>query len=196
MLSLISASASDFGILFDYLPSHIPGRFKKFYNIMAGVSLGGHVAWRVSKSVGANKIHGIVPIIASPNLTGLMLSRLGVDASILKLTYRDLYTLPYRELATVLTEEQQRRWPESLSKIVQETDRAIEEDFPKDIPMLIQNGELDLLVPSEFATQWAQHTNPDPCKKIECFVQKNTGHTCTKEMVTNTADWLVRLFMI
>ncbi|KAJ5465338.1 alpha beta hydrolase family domain protein [Penicillium daleae] len=39
MLSLISASASDFGILFDYFPSYIPGRFKKFYNIAAGVSL-------------------------------------------------------------------------------------------------------------------------------------------------------------
>ncbi|KAL2824346.1 Alpha/Beta hydrolase protein [Aspergillus cavernicola] len=192
MLSIVSASAHDFQLLIDYLPAYLPVHFSKFYNIIAGVSLGGHTAWRIAQSLGATKVHGIAPIVGSPNLTGLMVNRLGVDPAALNSVTQDLYSFAYKDLAAILNEEQKRRWPESLSNVIQAADRAIAEDFPRDIAILAQNGGLDPLVPNDFTARWMQHY--EGRDKTDYFVQQNTGHTFTKEMVANIAGWLVGLF--
>ncbi|KAL4861142.1 hypothetical protein BDV12DRAFT_204317 [Aspergillus spectabilis] len=121
-----------------------------------------------------------------------MVSRLGAEPAGFISQTQDLYSFSYKDLAAILTEEQKRRWPESLSNVIQAADRAIAEDFPRDVAILVQNGGADTLVPNRYTAQWMQHVKRRD--KTEYFVQQNTGHTCTKEMVANVGHWLVRLF--
>ena len=45
-MSLIDGSALDFKSVVSYLPAYFL-QFKTFHTVMAGVSLGGHTAWRM-----------------------------------------------------------------------------------------------------------------------------------------------------
>lgn len=45
-MSLIDGSALDFKLVMTYLPVYF-SQFNNFHTIMAGVSLGGHIAWRM-----------------------------------------------------------------------------------------------------------------------------------------------------
>ncbi|CRG91271.1 hypothetical protein PISL3812_08319 [Talaromyces islandicus] len=192
MLSIISGSAQDFDLLIDYLPTYLP-QFKKFYNIMSGMSLGGHTSWRLGTN-SSSKLHGLAIVIGSPEMAALLLNRLGVDANALSALGDDLYKIPYDTLSQVLTEEQRRRWPRALHGLVAELDRNTAENFPRDVPTYILNGKLDPLVPDRFTEAWVAKRKDEGYANLDHFAEENTGHACTQVMVDNIASWLVKLF--
>ena len=81
LVSMISGSAQDFKLVLDYLPAYLP-RFSKFYNIMAGVSLGGHTAWRISSLASPGQIHAYCIVVGSPRISDLLVDRLGICAHV------------------------------------------------------------------------------------------------------------------
>ena len=208
MTSLINGSAQDLYLFMNMLPCYLPGA-SIVRNYVFGISLGAHTAWRLPRLV-ANQpgaaIHAMAPVIGSPDLTGLLLSRLGVDVEALKRAkgVANSYELSYTTLKSVMSEQQQRRWPEPLHAVVAEDDRWIHTNFPlansmtdskatAGIKMLLQNGLQDSLVPFSFTEPWvsAHGGARNQCSGGTWFeVQENTGHTCTKEMVARVADWL------
>ncbi|KAK9326704.1 Alpha/Beta hydrolase protein [Lipomyces starkeyi] len=190
LLSLIDGSAQDFQLLLNYMPAYLRG-FRRFYNVVGGVSLGAHMAWRMA-ALSGDQIHAMWMVVGCPNLTSLLLSRLDVNPADLNTTAEQLYKVPYDDLYTVMTEEQRRKWPRRLSEILRDSDRAIDEEFPAHIPLLLQNGLLDQLVPYKYTMPWVDKYKNS--RAVEFFVQDNTGHSCTKEMVANIAVWLAKLF--
>ncbi|KAF5660356.1 alpha beta hydrolase family domain-containing protein [Fusarium circinatum] len=145
LMSMISGSAQDFKLILDYLPAYLP-RFCNFHNIMLGVSLGGHTAWRMA-SVAPGQIEAFAIVVGCPNLTSLLLSRLGLDAASLGIDQDELDKVPYDELEKVMSQEQRRRWPRALAELVREGDRKARDEFPRTVPLLMCNGKLltDLL---------------------------------------------------
>jgi hypothetical protein len=131
--------------------------------------------------------------VGCPNLTALMLSRLGVDPEKLGTTANKLYKVPYDDLAQVLDDTQKIRWPRRLHEIASGQDRKIAEEFP-DVSLLLMGGKQDPLVPVRFTLPWVEKRSGNP--NVEFFVQDNTGHSCTKEMVFKLAVWLGDLFAV
>jgi len=184
-MSLIDGSALDFKLVMSYLPAYFP-QFKTFHTIMAGVSLGGHTAWRMPAIV-PGQIKAMCMVVGCPNLTALLLSRLRFDPEILSTTSSELYKIPYDQLVTALNEKQKGRWSKTLHELVSAQDRLIEEEFPN-VPLLLMGGKEDPLVPVKHTEPWVEKRKDN--KNIELFVQDNTGHSCTKEMVAKIAVWL------
>lgn len=195
LLSLISGSAQDFKLILDYLPTYFP-QFTGFYNVMAGVSLGGHTAWRMASIASAGDLHGLAMIVGCPNLTALLLGRLGIDPASLGTTEDELHKVSYEKLERVMNEEQRRRWPKPLAELVGDGDRRVSEEFPADIPLLLCNGMQDELVPARHTAAWVNDHRCQGASKVDFFVQDNTGHSCTKEMVAMLAAWLGTLFEV
>jgi pimeloyl-ACP methyl ester carboxylesterase len=158
---------------------------------MAGVSLGGHTAWRIAALV--PDVEAFSMTVGCPNLTALMLSRLGVEPEKLGATANELYKVPYDNLARVLDDTQKIRWPRRLHEIASAQDRKIAEQFPN-IPLLLMGGKQDRLVPVKFTVPWVEKRSGSP--NVEFFVQDNTGHSCTKEMVFKLAVWLGDIFAV
>lgn len=198
LISTISASAQDFKLILDYLPTYFP-QFTNFYNILLGISLGGHTAYRIASLLSPSQIQGFAIVVGCPTLGSLLLSRLGLDPSALSTTVSELGDVPYDQLEAVMTKEQRRRWPRALAEIMQKGDRTVYEQFPADVPLLLCNGKQDPLVPTYFTEKWLQKRReslftPVEDGNVELFVQDNTGHSCTKEMVAMIADWIESMF--
>lgn len=216
MLSVVCGSAYDYELLIDYLPSYLSD-FHTFYNFMSGISLGGHTTWRMATSRVARKgnLHGVAMIIGCPELTCLMLSRLGVDLESVAreesmvsahtgsatapatapISTDAIHTIEYETLLKIglKTDEQRRRWPKALAALVSELDRETEDSYPKDLPTYILNGEVDALVPNKFTEPWVRKRRAEGYSNIEYFVQENMGHECTMQMVDLLSKWLVKL---
>jgi len=200
LLSLIDGSALDFQLVISYLPAYLT-QFSKLHTIMAGVSLGGHVSWRMPALLPRNSIAAMFMVVSCPNLTALMLSRLGLDPSSLNTSFDELYKVPYGELEKVLTEQQRKRWPRTLHQLMAEGDRKVKEEWDDDVPLLLMGGKQDPLVPVRFMEPWVEKRREreesgkfEGKRKLEVLVQDNTGHSCTKEMVWKMAEWLSEIF--
>lgn len=184
---MISGSAQDFKLVVDYLPCYLP-QFSRFYNIMAGVSLGGHTAWRIASLAAPGQFHAYAMIVGSPNLTPLLLSRLGIDHS----GTEDI--LNYDDLELIMTPEQRHRWPRPLAEMIYRDDCKVTDQFPTNVPLLLCNGVYDKLVPAKYTAAWLEERRrkqtPGDEQDITFYVQENTGHSCTKEMVAMLAGWL------
>lgn len=196
---MISGAAQDFKLLLDFLPSYLL-QFKKFHNIMMGVSLGGHTAWQMPL-LAPGQLDAMAIVVGCPTLTSLLLERLGIDAATLGVEPEQLHTVSYDTLERVMTDQQRGRWPRALGDLVRETDRKVEEQVPSEIPMLLCNGEYDTLVPARYTAAWLKRrekgvggSSPEVSGKTTLFIQENTGHSCTKEMVAMTADWLGKMY--
>jgi len=200
LLSTISASAQDFKLILDYFPTYFP-QFTRFHNILLGISLGGHTAYRLASLLSPNQLQGFVIVVGCPTIGSLLLSRLGLDALALTTTVSELGSVSYRRLEVVMTKEQKRRWPRALAEIVQSGDKTVFESFPMDVPLLVCNGKQDPLVPTYFTEKWLDKRREKLLGKaeegnVEFFVQDNTGHSCTKEMVRMIADWIGNVFKL
>lgn len=189
---MISGSAQDFKLIMDYLPSYLP-QFTHLHNVMAGVSLGGHTAWRMASLVDPNQIEAYAMVVGCPTLGELLLSRLGISEEMSHSSYDDL--------SKVMTETQRRRWPRELHKLVMQDDRKLADVFPSDVPVLLCNGAVDPLVPPQYTSDWVEKRKQKQKldesvidENMRLFVQENTGHSCTKEMVALIAEWLGGLF--
>lgn len=126
-----------------------------------GISLGGHASWHI----GAHdpRISLLIPIIGSPSYLTLFKSRaesLGIPLS-----------PPYL--------------PNSLKQEMERAQPRIEAYRGKDV--LVMSGGDDTLVPftesgsKDFTNQLAASRT---CKTLQVWVQPNTGHICSPEMIT------------
>ncbi|RAO67549.1 uncharacterized protein BHQ10_003561 [Talaromyces amestolkiae] len=185
LLSMIEGSAQDFKLIMDFIPAYLP-QCACIYNIMGGISLGGHTAWRIA-SLAPGRLHGFAMVVGSPNLASLLLSRLNIQTDI-----SDIDSLEYKELYELMNPQQRRMWPNTLDKLVRDGDRVVTESFPTDVPLLLCNGKYDTLVPAKYTEEWVARRKQS--RNIKLFVQDNTGHSCTKEMVGMLAIWLSDMF--
>lgn len=158
-----------------------------------GVSLGGHTSWHMPL-IAPGQLEAMSIVVGCPSLTSLLLERLGVDPSSLGVGAEDLHTVEYDELEKVMTEQQRRRWPRALANLVRDTDRKVEQGVPSEMPIFLCNGEYDKLVPARYTKTWLNRREAalkgEGSSKTNLFIQENTGHSCTKEMVAMVADWL------
>lgn len=201
LLSMISGATQDFKLVLDFLPAYFP-QFNRMHNIMLGVSLGAHTAWRMA-SAAPGQFDAFAMVVGCPNLTSLLLERLGIDASALGVKGEELETVSYEQLEKLMDESQRRRWPRALAEFIREGDRKIYEEFPSDVPLFLCNGEYDKLVPARYTTSWLERrsalrngTVTSKDIKPRLFIQENTGHSCTKEMVAMLADWLGDMYKL
>ncbi|KAF8852582.1 hypothetical protein BDZ45DRAFT_599741 [Acephala macrosclerotiorum] len=195
LLSTISGSAQDFKLILDYLPTYFP-QFTHFHNIMLGISLGAHTSYRLASLV-PGQIEGFAIVVGCPNISSLLLTRLGIDPASLGTTMAELGEVPYDELEKIMNKEQRRRWPGALSRSIREGDRIVYEEFPTDVPMLICNGKQDSLVPTFHTADWLAKRRENGImdeELVRFFVQDNTGHSCTKEMVAMISRWIGTIF--
>lgn len=192
LVSLISGSAQDFKLVLDYLPAYLT-QFTRFYNVMAGVSLGGHTAWRMASLASPGQIHAYCMVVGCPSISQLLVDRLAIDPCATDDANGQAFN--YDSLLRRMNTEQQLRWPRALANIVQAEDRKVAHEFPTDVPLLLCNGVHDKLVPAKHTASWVdkrRHQNKTNGidQDIIFFVQDNTGHSCTKEMVAIMAVWL------
>ncbi|CAK7236093.1 hypothetical protein SCUCBS95973_009489 [Sporothrix curviconia] len=213
LLSLIDGGVYDFQLVMDYLPMYLP-QFARLHNVMAGVSLGAHTAWRLAALAAPGQVQGYAMVVGCPNLTSLLAARLGVGPDDLGEgeddTRLDLVEDEARWDA-LLDDTQKRRFPRSLATLVRRQDRRIADSFPTDTPILLCNGAQDELVPARYTAAWAKARGVLPTGNVErkplldggkdakpplidLLIQDNTGHSCTKEMVARIAVWLGDLF--
>ena len=197
LLSVISGSAQDFKLVLDYLPAYFP-QFTRFHNIMAGVSLGGHTAYRIA-SLAPGQFEGFAIVVGCPSLTSLLLSRLGIDPGAVGALAAELDGVCYEKLEKFMDKEQKRRWPQTLAELIREGDKEVYEQFPADVPLLACNGKQDTLVPASYTASWLERRLVNKIslgeeENVKFFVQDNTGHSCTKEMVAMIATWLGNIF--
>lgn len=197
LLSVISGSAQDFKLILDYLPTYFL-QFTRFHNIMLGISLGAHTSYRLA-SLCPGQIEGFAIVVGCPTLGSLLLNRLRVDATALDTTVAELGDVKYDRLEKVMNDQQKRRWPRALAELIQEGDRKVYEDFPSDVPLLVCNGKQDPLVPTFHTAAWLEKRREDILalgedETVKFFVQDNTGHSCTKEMVAMIAAWIGNMF--
>ncbi|KAJ3497520.1 hypothetical protein NLG97_g1839 [Lecanicillium saksenae] len=151
LLSGINGATHDFKLILDYLPCYLP-QFSRFHNIMMGVSLGGHTAWRMP-AMAPGQLEGLVMVVGCPSLTSLLLDRLDFDAECVGAEGSQLHRASYNEMEKRMTEVQKSRWPRSLANLVQLGDLEIENSFP-DLPILLCNGKYDKLVPARHTEAW------------------------------------------
>ncbi len=194
LMASITGSAQDFKLILDYLPAYLP-QFTRFHNVMGGISLGGHTTYQIASMV-PGQLEGFVVVVGCPNLSSLLLTRLGINAADLDTTSSELDRVSYEKIERVMNDQQRRRWPPALAKLVSESDRKVREEFPPEVPMLICCGKQDPLVPAFYTAEWLKKRREEgrSLGNETFFVQENTGHSCTKEMVAMIAGWLGKMF--
>ena len=196
MLSVISGSAQDFKLVLDYLPAYLP-QFTCFHNVLMGISLGGHTAYRLA-SLASGQFEGYAIVVGCPTIGSLLLSRLGIDPAAFDTMDEGLGSVRYDGLESIMNEQQKRRWPRAIADQINDGDRKVFEEFPTDVPVLLCNGKQDLLVPAFYTASWLEKRrvgmSPGVHNNVDFFVQDNTGHSCTKEMVAMIATWLGKMY--
>ncbi|PTB63642.1 hypothetical protein BBK36DRAFT_1171118 [Trichoderma citrinoviride] len=199
LISMISGATQDFKLVVDFLPAYFP-QFNRMHNIMLGVSLGAHTAWRMSLAA-PGQFEAYAMVVGCPSLSSLLLKRLGVDAVAMGVKAEELDTVTYEDLEKAMDEQQRLRWPRALAELVRQDDKRVFEDFPSELPLFLCHGECDRLVPARYTTSWLQRRSAilkrnvmSENGKTRVFIQENTGHSCTKEMVAMLADWLGGLY--
>ncbi|TFA98382.1 hypothetical protein CCMA1212_009851 [Trichoderma ghanense] len=199
LISMISGATQDFKLVVDFLPAYL-SQFNCLHNIMLGVSLGAHTAWRMALAA-PGQFEAYAMVVGCPSLSSLLLERLGIDAADVGVMAEELETISYEELEKAMDEQQKRRWPRALAELVRQDDKRLFVEFPSELPLFLCNGEYDKLVPARYTTSWLQRRNKmlqrnvmSEHGKARHFIQKNTGHSCTKEMVAMLAEWLGILY--
>ncbi|OJJ50358.1 hypothetical protein ASPZODRAFT_164322 [Penicilliopsis zonata CBS 506.65] len=169
MLSTIDGIVSDAQIVIKYLAAYVDGLFTPARFIASGVSLGGHVSWNLLAQ--EPRITDAVIVIGSPNLTDMMLDRLG----------------GYKSPSEVPTDTKE--WPKAIEKLYLDRDASLERISGKNI--LILNGAVDPLVPSRFTHAWMDKYAGN--NKVTFIEQEETGHNLTYQMMDHTVNWLLQV---
>jgi pimeloyl-ACP methyl ester carboxylesterase len=151
-----------------FLESYFESRFTPKEFIVTGLSLGGHVAWDSLARIPL--IKSAVIIVGCPNLTPMLLERLG--------GYRSADEVPSGT----------KEWPKSLEKLYVARDKSLESISGKRI--LILNGAIDELVPSKFTVPWVEKFGAN--NEVEFLEGANTGHWLSWEMTEKMVEWIVK----
>ena len=192
LLSVISGSQHDFQLVLDYLPAYLP-QFSRISNIVMGISLGAHMAYRLASTIPTNQVLGYVIVVGCPDLTKLLHERLGVveDRPGQGKLANGSGTCP-------MTEQQRRRYPQALADVVRNQDEVVFNSFPSSTPTFVCCGALDPLVPPKHSLAWLKRREEvgRGLRQARVFVQDNTAHSCTKEMVGLISEWIDALLVI
>jgi dienelactone hydrolase len=134
--------------------------------IATGLSLGGHVTWNILAE--DPRITAAIIIVGSPNLTNLLLDRLGGYTS------------------TADVPEGTEEWPQSVEKLYQARDKSLTKISGKRI--LILNGAIDPLVQSKFTRPWIEKyaANND----VTFIEQEENGHWLSYQMMDKIVEWV------
>lgn len=167
----VDGTVADVQTVITFLGSYVDGVFAPTQFIVSGMSLGGHVSWDVLAR--DHRVGAAVIVVGCPDLTSLLLDRLGGYAS--------------PEDVPPGTSE----WPMSVSQLYAVRDGSVAAISDKKI--LILNGAVDPLVPSRFTRSWVENFGPN---NAVMFVEHaNTGHTLSFDMVQKIVDWLPRFLV-
>lgn len=65
-------------------------------------------------------VNGMILVVGSPNLTGLLLSRLGMDVEAVKKAAgaKNSYDISYDELEKAMSQQERQRWPRALHELL------------------------------------------------------------------------------
>ncbi|GMF78500.1 unnamed protein product [Aspergillus oryzae] len=163
-------TTDDIKLVMKYLASYVDGIFHPTQFIVTGVSLGGHITWNMLAE--EPSIAGAIIIVGSPNLTDMLVERLG---------YASLSDIP----------QNTKEWPRSIERLYRERDQALEKIVGKKI--LILNGALDTLVPSKFTDPWvAKYAHQNDVKFI---VQEDCGHVLSFRMMEEVVEWVAQILV-
>ncbi|KAE8366897.1 Alpha/Beta hydrolase protein [Aspergillus caelatus] len=167
MLAMIDGNVLDIQTVMKYLSVYTEGRFTPTEFVMSGLSLGGHTAWDILSKV--QGIKAAIIIVGSPNLTDLLIERLGNAAD--------------SKIGADST-----KWPESISSMYRARDQVLGHIDGKSI--LILNGALDALVPSKFTVPWVEKNGSRNDVSFNVF--ENTGHWLSLEMMDTIVQWVLQ----
>lgn len=145
-----------------FLKLYVGDRFNPAEFVMSGHSLGGHTAWNILAD--EKRIKAAIMSVGSPNMTDLLLERLGG-----------------KEAADPI------RWPESIDELYRDRDHRVSKIEGKQI--LLLNGEDDKLVPSKFTAPWVEKYGSKNDVSFNVFA--NTGHWLSLEMLDKVVEWVV-----
>ncbi|KAK9373833.1 Alpha/Beta hydrolase protein [Lipomyces chichibuensis] len=166
MLSMVDGIAIDTQTVMTYLESYVGDLFTPTQFIASGVSLGGHVTWNLLAS--DSRIQVGIPIVGCPDMTSLVIDRLG--------TYTSVEQIP----------EGTKEWPKSLEELYASRDKNITAIRGKKI--LVLNGVLDTLVPDKFTKPWIEKyaANND----VKYIPLEDNGHYLSWRMIDEITEWL------
>ncbi|CAI7677944.1 unnamed protein product [Penicillium pancosmium] len=155
--------ALDIQTVMRYLKLYVEDRFNPTEFVMSGHSLGGHTAWNILAD--EKRIKTAIISVGSPNMTDLLLERLGK-----------------RDGPDPI------RWPESIAEMYRDRDQRVSQIEGKQI--LLLNGALDTLVPSKFSVPWVEKYGPKNDVSFNVF--EETGHWFSLEMMDKAVDWVLQ----
>lgn len=187
MISEVFGDAQDYTVIAQFLPAYLPQCYNKVFNIMSGISLGGHTTWRTAVTSN-NLFDAYAPIIGCPNLSRMMIERLQVELP--ESLANETTPLNYEDVEAYMTDDQKEKWPRHFANIVYENDVNISNIDRAAKPILVLNGGLDPLVPNRFSIIW---NSIKPSEKVTLIAQDNAGHQCTLEMVNHLENWVSKL---
>lgn len=193
MLKLMNTSVDDFLTISNNLLSKLnlnnSNNNISVSNIVIGISLGGHIAWRLASKI--QSTIGLVSIIGSPFLQPLLTDRLHIQR------YSDLP----KDKFNPTSDENIKEWNVELDSIFKSGDndtmnlllppRPIEDNNNKRLKIGITCGSQDELVPLQYSEHWID-LNKDYKEEVELFVDE-CGHECSESMVQFCINFVEKL---
>lgn len=169
MLGVIDQASAEVELVAEYLPTYIAelGQAvaqKTAIPLVTGISLGGHISWKLAVGrlgcFGTQYVKGIAPIVGCPDTQQMLLDRYAIQVS----GGGGLPSMPKNSYA------------ERVNLIGTE------------YPVLALCGADDKLVPARYTEKWAKEGQLSANQKV--YVQPNTGHVCTPEMIDMLCEWI------
>lgn len=200
MMAQIEGTAREVSLVMDFLPAYLPFEARNVSHVVTGVSLGGHICWRVAQHRGSAGLRAMAPVIGSPYMSLLLLERLQrqvpdggsvtdiSDKSLIKTT-KTSSKAAADALRTDLGPDAAKLWSPAVHNLIVGLDSL---SVDSGIKVLACNGGRDRLVPAKFTEAFFDvHGGSSP--DLELFVQADAPHTCTPQMLDRIGQWLVDL---
>ncbi|KAK9470150.1 Alpha/Beta hydrolase protein [Dipodascopsis tothii] len=163
LMSLIDFTAADVKMIMDFLPMYAPFTVSKY--LCSGVSLGGHVVWRLLAT--DDRVQSAAPVVGCPRMTALLMTRLA----------KFLGAEPVGDSKEANAE---------LRKYLAAYDAGTAAITGKEI--VIMNGSDDETVPDVFTKPWIEAHSA--ANTVTYLCQDGVGHKLTWRMMGMIAGWI------